>query len=154
LTPWRRTGDTCRGSPPPGGGAEGPNTVREARSSIAEIEVGAVIDGTVERITPYGAFLKLEDGRLGLVHISEIDRNYVKDVHDHLREADVVQAKVIAIKEDGKIDLSIKALQDPPPERRPRRGSDPDFERMLKQFMRQSEERLVDYKRAVEHKRK
>jgi S1 RNA binding domain protein len=121
---------------------------------IAEIEVGAVIDGTVERITPYGAFLKLEDGRLGLVHISEIDRNYVKDVHEHLREADVVQAKVLAIKEDGKIDLSIKALQDPPPERRPRRGSDPEFEQKLKRFMKQSEERLVDYKRAVEHKRK
>ena len=115
---------------------------------------GAVIDGTVERITPYGAFLKLEDGRLGLVHISEIDRNYVKDVHEHLREADVVQAKVLAIKEDGKIDLSIKALQDPPPERRPRRGSDPEFEQKLKRFMKQSEERLVDYKRAVEHKRK
>jgi len=120
---------------------------------IAEIEVGAVIDGTVERITPYGAFLKLEDGRLGLVHISEVDRNYVKDVHDHLREADVVKAKVLAIKEDGKIDLSIKALQDPPPQRQ-RRGSDPEFEQMLKRFMRQSEERLVDYKRAVEHKRK
>src|ERR1043166_8281953 len=80
-------------------------------SDIAEIEIGAVVDGTVERITPYGAFLKLEDGRLGLVHISEVDRNYVKDVHDHLREQDVVKAKVLAIKEDGKIDLSIKALQ-------------------------------------------
>ena len=79
----------------------------------------------VERITPYGAFLKLEDGRLGLVHISEIDRNYVKDVHEHLREQDVVQAKVLAIKEDGKIDLSIKALQDPPPERRPPRRAGP-----------------------------
>jgi S1 RNA binding domain protein len=120
---------------------------------IAEIEVGAVVDGTVERITPYGAFLKLEDGRLGLAHISEVDRNYVTDVHEHLREGDVVQAKVVAIKEDGKIDLSIKALQDPPPPRA-RRGSDPEFEAMLKKFMRQSEERLVDYKRAVEHKRK
>jgi S1 RNA binding domain protein len=120
---------------------------------IAEIEVGAVIDGTVERITPYGAFLKLEDGRLGLVHISEVDRNYVKDVHDHLREQDVVTAKVLAIKEDGKIDLSIKALQDPPPPTR-RSGSDPEFEQMLKKFMRSSEERQVDYKRAVEHKRK
>ena len=76
-----------------------------------------MIDGTVARITPYGAFLQLEDGRLGLVHISEVDRNYVKDVHDHLREGDVVQAKVVAIKEDGKIDLSIKALQDPAPPR-------------------------------------
>ena len=120
---------------------------------IAEIEVGAVVDGTVERITPYGAFLKLEDGRLGLVHISEVDRNYVKDVHDHLRETDVVQAKVLAIKEDGKIDLSIKALQDPPPTTR-RRGSDPELEHMLKKFMKQSEERQVDFKRAVEHKRK
>ena len=101
---------------------------------IAEIEVGAVIDGTVERITPYGAFLKLEDGRLGLVHISEVDRNYVKDVHDHLREQDVVTAKVLAIKEDGKIDLSIKALQDPAP-RMERRGRDPGFEQMLKRFM-------------------
>jgi S1 RNA binding domain protein len=87
------------------------------------------------------------------VHISEIDRNYVRDVHDHLRENDVVQAKVLAIKEDGKIDLSIKALQDPPPQRS-RRGSDPDFEAMLKKFMRSSEERQVDYKRSVEHKRK
>jgi S1 RNA binding domain protein len=125
----------------------------ERGPEIAEIEVGAVVDGAVERITPYGAFLKLEDGRLGLVHISEVDRNYVKDVHDHLREGDTVQAKVLAIKEDGKIDLSIKALQDPPPARQ-RRGNDPEFEQMLKRFMKQSEERLVDYKRAVEHKRK
>ena len=132
---------------------ETPGSQGKGASDIAEIEIGAVIDGTVERITPYGAFLKLEDGRLGLVHISEIDRNYVKDVHEHLREGDVVQAKVRAIKEDGKIDLSIKALQDPAPPR-PRRGSDPEFEQMLKKFMRQSEERLVDYKRAVEHKRK
>ena len=99
----------------PLGTAEQP--ARKGVHDIAEIEVGAVIDGTVERITPYGAFLKLEDGRLGLIHISEIDRNYVKDVHEHLREGDVVQAKVQAIKEDGKIDLSIKALQDPAPVR-------------------------------------
>jgi S1 RNA binding domain protein len=120
---------------------------------IADLEVGAVVEGTVQRITPYGAFLQLEDGKVGLVHISEIDRNYVKDVHEHLRESDVVQAKVIAIKEDGKIDLSIKALQDPAPPRQ-RRGSDPDFESRLKKFMRQSEERQVDFKRSVEHKRK
>jgi S1 RNA binding domain protein len=120
---------------------------------IAEIEVGATIEGTVARIENYGAFLQLEDGRMGLVHISEIDRNYVKDVREHLREGDKVSAKVVAIKDDGKIDLSIKALQDPPASR-PRRRTDPEFEQMLKKFMRQSEERLVDYKRAVEHKRK
>ena len=63
-----------------------------------------------------------------------------------------MQAKVRAIKEDGKIDLSIKALQDPAPPGA-RRGSAP-IRTVLKKFMRQSEERLVDYKRAVEHKRK
>jgi S1 RNA binding domain protein len=122
--------------------------------SIPDLEVGAVVDGTVQRITPYGAFLQLEGGRIGLVHISEIDRNYVKDVREHLRENDVVQAKVLAIKEDGKIDLSIKALQDPQPRVERRRGSDPEFEQKLKRFMRQSEERQVDFRRSVDHKRK
>jgi S1 RNA binding domain protein len=121
--------------------------------AIAEIEVGGTVQGVVARIENYGAFLQLPDGRMGLVHISEIDRNYVRDVREHLREGDTVEAKVVAIKDDGKIDLSIKALQDPAPPRQ-RRGSDPEFEQMLKRFMRQSEERLVDYKRAVEHKRK
>ena len=120
---------------------------------IADLEVGAVIEGTVQRITPYGAFLQLEDGRVGLVHISEIDRNYVRDVREHLRENDKVQAKVVAIKEDGKIDLSIKALQDPPP-RAMRRGKDPEFEQKLKRFMRQSEERLVDFRRSIDNKRR
>ena len=117
-------------------------------------KVGAVIEGTVQRITPYGAFILLEGGRVGLVHISEIDRNYVKDVRDHLRENDQISAKVVAIKEDGKIDLSIKALQDPAPRIDRRAGRDPGFEAMLKKFMRQSEERQVDYKRSVENKRK
>ena len=125
----------------------------EGDGDITEIEVGATITGTVARIENYGAFLQLEDGRMGLVHISEIDRNYVKDVREHLREGDSVEAKVVAIKDDGKIDLSIKALQDPAPPR-PRRGSDPQFEQMLKRFMRQSEERQVDFRRSVDHKRK
>ena len=60
---------------------------------------------------------------------------------------------MLAIKEDGKIDLSIKALQDPPPTRQ-RRGSDPEFEAEAQEVHEQSEERQVDFKRAVEHKRK
>ena len=125
----------------------------EKGAVIADLEIGAVIEGTVQRITPYGAFIALEGGKVGLVHISEIDRNYVRSVEDYLHVNDSVSAKVVAIKEDGKIDLSIKALQDPAPVRQ-RRGSDPQFEQMLKKFMKSSEENLVDYKRAVEHKRK
>ena len=134
--------------PHPGNGPDG--TARR-RGQIA-IEVGATTTGVVARIENYGAFLQLEDGRMGLVHISEIDRNYVKDVRDHLREGDSVEAKVVAIKDDGKIDLSIKALQDPQP--RVRRGADPEFEQKLRKFMRSSEERQVDVKRSVMKKRK
>ena len=134
-------------------GSPGAREPREREHEIAEIEVGATVTGTVARIENYGAFLQLEDGRMGLVHISAIDRNYVRDVRDHLREGDSVEAKVVAIKDDGKIDLSIKALQDQAPPR-PRRGADPDFEARLTKFMRQSEERQVDYRRATEHKRK
>jgi S1 RNA binding domain protein len=132
-----------------------PGTTRatNGRSGQIAIEVGATTQGVVARIENYGAFLQLEDGRMGLVHISEIDRNYVKDVREHLREGDTVEAKVVAIKDDGKIDLSIKALQDPAPPRQ-RRGSDPEFEQMLKKFMRQSEERQVDFRRATDHKRR
>ena len=108
----------------------------------------------MQRITPYGAFLQMEDGKIGLVHISEIDRNYVRSVEDHLHLNDKVQAKIVAIKEDGKIDLSIKALQDPAPRIDQRSGRDPEFEQKLKRFMRQSEERQVDYKCSVENKRK
>jgi S1 RNA binding domain protein len=121
--------------------------------SIADLEIGAVVEGTVQRITPYGAFVQLDAGPVGLVHVSQIDRNYVKDVREHLRENDRVQAKVVSIKEDGKIDLSIKALQDPP-DRPMRRQRDPEFEQKLRKFMRQSEERQVDFRRSIEHKRR
>lgn len=120
---------------------------------IADLEIGAVVDGTVQRITPYGAFVQIDDGPIGLVHVSQIDRNYVRDVKDHLRENDRVKAKVVSIKDDGKIDLSIKALQDPP-DRPLRRTKDPEFEQKLRKFMRQSEERQVDFRRSIEHKRR
>lgn len=117
------------------------------------VEVGAVVEATVEKVMDYGAFVRLETGETGMVHISEIDKNYVKDIRDHVRENDKVTVKIIGQKEDGKIDLSIKQAE-PGYEDRPRRsGKDPDFERKLKKFMSQSQERLVDLKRHKEGKR-
>src|SRR6266513_3974183 len=102
-------------------------------------DVGAIVEGTVIRLAPYGAFVQLDTGETGLVHISEIDRNFVKDVTEHLRENDKVTVKVVGIKDGGKIDLSIKqAAPDWTPEA-PRRGGrgdrDPEFEQKLKKFM-------------------
>lgn len=117
-------------------------------------EVGSIHEGTVSRLADFGAFIQLADGETGLVHISEVDRNYVRDIKEHLKEGDKVQVKVVAVKEDGKIDLSIKQA-DPSWEERPqgRSGKDPEFEAKLKRFMRESQERLADVRRQRDSKR-
>ncbi|KKC48407.1 S1 domain-containing RNA-binding protein [Paenibacillus sp. D9] len=78
------------------------------------IEVGAKLQGKVTGITHFGAFVDLSGGVTGLVHISEIADNYVKDVKDHLKLEDVVTVKVINIDQGGKIGLSIKQAIDRP----------------------------------------
>ncbi|MCU6710834.1 S1 domain-containing RNA-binding protein [Paenibacillus sp. J5C_2022] len=78
------------------------------------IEVGAKLEGKVTGITHFGAFVDLSGGVTGLVHISEIADNYVKDVKDHLKLDDVVKVKVINVDKDGKIGLSIKQAVDRP----------------------------------------
>ncbi|MBR4695413.1 MAG: S1 RNA-binding domain-containing protein, partial [Selenomonadaceae bacterium] len=52
------------------------------------IEVGSVVEGVVTGITNFGAFVELPEGKVGLVHISEVADVYVKDVHDFLKERD------------------------------------------------------------------
>jgi S1 RNA binding domain protein len=114
------------------------------------VEVGAVVEGVVEKVMEYGAFVKLDAGESGMVHISQVDVNYVRNIHDFIHEGDRVTVKVVGQKEDGKIDLSIKQAQ-PGFEERPRKqGRDPEFEQKLKRFMSQSQERLVDLKRHKE----
>ena len=74
-----------------------------------EYEVGAILEGKVTSITKFGAFVALEGGKSGLVHISEIANTYVNDVHDFLQEGQVVKVKLLAIKE-GKLDLELTRL--------------------------------------------
>jgi S1 RNA binding domain protein len=78
------------------------------------IEVGSKLEGKVTGITHFGAFVELPEGGTGLVHISEIADNYVKDVNDHLKLEDKVLVKVINVDKDGKIGLSIKQAVDKP----------------------------------------
>ena len=72
------------------------------------IEVGSKLQGKVTGITHFGAFVELPEGSTGLVHISEVADNYVKDINDHLKVGDQVEVKVINVEKDGKIGLSIK----------------------------------------------
>jgi S1 RNA binding domain protein len=142
------------------------------------IEVGSKLQGKVTGITNFGAFVELPGGSTGLVHISEVADNYVKDINDHLKVGDQVEVKVINVEKDGKIGLSIKKAVDRPerparPERsesrpysqRPRggggggRGNDnrnvrpENFESKMAKFLKDSEDRLSTLKRATESKR-
>lgn len=143
------------------------------------IEVGTKLEGKVTGITNFGAFIELPTGVTGLVHISEIADNYVKDVNDHLKIEDKVLVKVINVDKDGKIGLSIKQAVDKParPERsssRPARPARPaskrnygdsrrkdsfqgpspvSFEDKMSRFLKDSEERISSLKKNTESKR-
>lgn len=81
------------------------------QEQIANINIGTVMEGTVETLQNYGAFIKLEGGLSGLVHISQISQKRIKTPGEVLKVGDTVKVKVIGIK-DGKISLSMKALEE------------------------------------------
>lgn len=82
----------------------------ETNRKIEKCEVGAVMNGTVETIKPYGAFVALENGLTGLLHISQISTQRIKHPGAVLKEGQTVKVKIISIK-DNKISLSMKALE-------------------------------------------
>jgi predicted RNA-binding protein with RPS1 domain len=100
---------------------------KQAEAKREEVKRGDIVEATVKRIAPFGAFVKLPDGRKGLVHISQIDDSYVTRIQHHLKVGDSIKAKVVAISEDGKIDLSIKqAKRRPSGRKKPRQPNKPD----------------------------
>ena len=139
-----------------------------------EPEIGSVLEGTVTTITKFGAFVALEGGKSGLVHISEIANTYVNEVRDFLQEGQTVKVKVLSA-ENGKINLSIKKALPPEPrpvQQRPAASSRPSaarpavrrqaaptppeelsFEDKLKQFMTASEGKMADLNRSIDGKR-
>ena len=84
-----------------------------------QLEVGAILEGKVTGVTNFGVFVELEEGKTGMVHISEVAPTYVNDIRDHVQENQVVKVKVLAIADNGKISLSIKRAMELPPKREP-----------------------------------
>ena len=80
------------------------------------IEVGSVVDGVVSGITNFGAFVELPEGKVGLIHISEVADVYVRDVHDFLQEKEKVKVKVLTVDDRGKVALSIKQVPENKPQ--------------------------------------
>ena len=146
---------------------------------VLSIEVGGVVEGTVTGITNFGAFVDLADGKVGLVHISEVADVYVNDIKDFLKVGQKVKVKILNVDDKGKIGLSIKRLQPKKTEamdggntqsisRAPRRPAGNDFrakpagrfsagpvsfEDKLSKFLKDSDERLTDLRRKTDSKR-
>ena len=133
------------------------------------LEVGNVVEGKVSGITAFGAFVQLPEGKTGLVHISEIAEEYVKDVSSHLRDNQVVKVKILSIEQSGKIGLSIRKAIEPKKVQSPIakapaefdwtstknniNSASMSFEDRLAKFMKDSDERLHDLKKNVDNKR-
>ncbi|GJM10887.1 MAG: polyribonucleotide nucleotidyltransferase [Lysobacteraceae bacterium] len=87
----------------------------DARSRIeqitADVEPGKIYEGKVARIMDFGAFVTILPGRDGLVHVSQICEERVENVSDKLSEGDVVKVKVLEVDKQGRIRLSMKALE-------------------------------------------
>ncbi|WP_102127401.1 S1 RNA-binding domain-containing protein [Deinococcus planocerae] len=111
---------------------------------MVQLDPGAVVEGRVTRVTDFGAFIQFENGETGLVHISQIAHSFVRNIHDHVREGENVEVKVLGRDERGRLDLSIKELLEEPEEiPRPRAigRQSPQFEAKLRSFMRDAKER-------------
>lgn len=124
------------------------------------VNVGDIVEGKVTDIMNYGVFVKLDGGKSGLVHISEVSRDYVEDIHTVLNVGDTVKVKVLSIDDNGKIALSIKKTL-PPKERKYTEKREKKVENqepmtlddMLSKFLKDSDERQLDLKRNIDSKR-
>ncbi|MFH1868895.1 MAG: S1 RNA-binding domain-containing protein [Candidatus Omnitrophota bacterium] len=75
------------------------------------LRVGDTVEAEVFKITSFGAFVKLSDGKRALIHISQVADNFVKNINDYLKLGDVVKARILNIEAD-KIDLTLKKPKD------------------------------------------
>jgi len=124
------------------------------------IEVGQEIEGKVTGVANFGAFVDLGDGKVGLVHISQVSNSYVTDINQFLKVGDVVKVKIIGTTKDGKFDLSIKQVGKVYVPKRPYREKSSSketyppgsFEDKINRFLKDSEERLLDWRRNLEDK--
>ena len=128
------------------------------------LEIGSIVEGKVSGITGFGAFVDLPEKKTGLVHISEIARDYVKDINEHLTVGQTVKVKILTMEPNGKISLSIKKAVEPKPKSAPfsgrpaevsfsTGGGELSFEDKMAKFKQSSDERMLDLKRNVESKR-
>ena len=135
--------------------------------------VGDILEGKVTGITNFGVFVELEEGKTGMVHISEVASTYVKDIKDYITMGQTVKVKVLNITDEGKISLSIKKATEPSEQASSSRKNyrnegfgrndgfgrsrgqkaEMSFEDMMNKFKQTSDDKMNDLKRSVDMKR-
>ncbi len=117
------------------------------------VEIGSIAEGVVFKLLKIGALVRFAEGEVGLIHISEIAHEFVREVEEHLHEGDEVRVKVLGVNDQGRFELSMKALE-PAPERPegPRGGggrgrSSGDLDEKLSDFMKRSQQRISEVRR-------
>lgn len=120
-------------------------------------KIGESVSGVVSGVTDYGAFVRLEDGSAGMIHISKLSRDFVSDIHSVIKKGDSVTATVISA-ENGKIALSLIGEEPKKQERYERfeprsRKEATDFESMLSSFKSASDEKLAKLNRDKKRRR-
>ena len=88
----------------------GEEAKRRIEQITADVEVGTIYEGKVQKIMDFGAFVNILPGKDGLVHISQISENRVQNVADELSEGQTVRVKVLEVDKQGRIRLSMKAV--------------------------------------------
>ncbi len=95
-------------------GESAKKAIQMIEAIVAEVEVGKIYTGKVKKIMDFGAFVEVTPGNDGLLHISEIAHERVKNVTDFLKEGDIIDVKVLDVDRQGKMRLSRKVLLDQP----------------------------------------
>ena len=125
-----------------------------------------IVEGVITGITTFGAFVKINNEVTGLVHISEVSSDFVKDIKDIYKIGDVVKVKVLKVEDGGKLVLSIKKAEEnagnqtksapfPQFKKRVQESVKPEnFEDKLAKFLKDSEEIQLDARRSQDLSRK
>lgn len=133
-----------------------------------QLEAGSIVEGKIVSVTKFGAFVEFDEGKTGMVHISEISNTYVTDIAEHVKVGQEVKVKILSIGEDGKISLSMKKAvpqQERPPKKRQgavyvdysgasRKKEPMSFEDMMAKFKQSSDEKMSDLKKSIGNKQR
>ena len=125
------------------------------------LTVGTNIEGEITHIADFGAFVSLGEGKDGLIHISEIANEFVKDIHEFVTVGDKVTVRIIGINKQGKFELSLKQAvaqdKDSKPKKMPvntpkLKTNNELFEDKLNTYLKKAEEKQIDLRRNLKKK--